>query len=189
MEIQPIADCYGSLPPEKERVFYRGVPKSAYELVKKNYTSGKRIHWSGISSISDAEPISIEFALSEGAAKGDDGPGGVVSWRCRRLTLSNAGLRARHVGSNRPSLCGGLGMLQVELAKVKRRSEELQTDMASSKRARDHALQQCGKVNKTVAHCFHCQKPKSPPSAFAIFCKHKWRCNIRHCCHVWRKPH
>ena len=80
-------------------------------------------------------------------------------------------------------------MLQVELAKVKRRSEELQTDMASSKRARDHALQQCGKVNKTVAHCFHCQKPKSPPSAFAIFCKHKWRCNIRHCCHVWRKPH
>ena len=93
MEIQPIADCYGSLPPEKERVFYRGVPKSAYELVKKNYTSGKRIHWSGISSISDAEPISIEFALSEGAAKGDDGPGGVVSWRCRRLTLSNAGCK------------------------------------------------------------------------------------------------
>ena len=40
---------------------------------------------------------------------------------------------------------------------MKRRSEELQTDMASSKRARDHALQQCGKVNKTVAHCFHCR--------------------------------
>jgi len=67
-----------ALPKEPEKVYYRGVPKSAFDMVKKNYYSGKRIHWSGISSISDSEKVSMQFALEEGPANGGDGPGGVV---------------------------------------------------------------------------------------------------------------
>merc|ERR1712048_1250312 len=63
---------------EAEKVFYRGVPKSAFETVKQNYISGKRIHWSGITSISEDKRVSTQFALSEGPAKGEDGPGGVL---------------------------------------------------------------------------------------------------------------
>ncbi|CAK0898814.1 unnamed protein product, partial [Prorocentrum cordatum] len=55
--------------PEPERVFFRGVPKSAYEVVRKNYTSGRRVHWSGISSISEDEQVSTTFAQAEGAVE------------------------------------------------------------------------------------------------------------------------
>ena len=43
-----------ALPAEAEEVYYRGVPKSAYEVVKDNYKRGIRIQWSGLPLISDA---------------------------------------------------------------------------------------------------------------------------------------
>ena len=51
-----------------DRVYYRGVPKSACTLVHDNYTIGKRIHFSGITSISAREEVAEEFAMAEGAA-------------------------------------------------------------------------------------------------------------------------
>jgi len=60
-----------ALPAEPERIFTRGVPKSAFDIVHDHYTSGKRVHWSGISSVTANEDVSKCFAVSEGA-------GGVV---------------------------------------------------------------------------------------------------------------
>ena len=67
-----------ALPAEPERVYFRGVPKSTFEVVRRHYVLGRRVHWSGISSISEVESVSAGFAGEEGPIKGAGGPGGIV---------------------------------------------------------------------------------------------------------------
>ena len=43
-----------------------------------NYTSGRRLHWSGISSISEDQAVSMSFARSEGDPESGTGPSGVL---------------------------------------------------------------------------------------------------------------
>ena len=59
------------LPAEPEAAFFRGVPKSVVPIIEENYKSGRRVHWSGLTSVSTDQRKAEEFASLEG-------PGGVV---------------------------------------------------------------------------------------------------------------
>jgi len=45
---------------------YRGIPNDKVDLVKKEYTLGRRIHWSAYTSTSNDKAIAIKFARSQG---------------------------------------------------------------------------------------------------------------------------
>merc|ERR1712187_856429 len=60
-----------AIDPMPECVLFRGISRSKFQMVQEHYTTGRTIHWSGLSSVSRDERVSNGFAK-------EDGPGGVV---------------------------------------------------------------------------------------------------------------
>eukprot|EP00971_Amphidinium_carterae_P261691 5191511-Amphidinium_carterae.1 len=73
-----------------EGLFYRGVSKSAFEKYRSHYSkTGKKIHWSGITS------TSVDYCIAESFA-GREGPGGVI------FKIRAQSARAIHMYSAKP---------------------------------------------------------------------------------------
>jgi hypothetical protein len=50
------------LPPVPERTLYRGIPRDLANLIRANYKSGRTVHWSGMTSVSENLAVARDFA-------------------------------------------------------------------------------------------------------------------------------